>query len=76
MKTTATDLRTHLYSWLDQVAETGEVLELERKGRRLRIIREEPVSRLGLLPKRPTMLAAPELIAETGWAEAWQPDAP
>jgi hypothetical protein len=76
MKTTATDLRTHLYSWLDRIAGTGEVLEVERKGIRIRIIRDEPVSRLALLPKRSTMLVAPDLIVETGWAEAWQPDAP
>ena len=76
MRTTATDLRTHLYTWLDQVALTGEVLEVERRGVRLRISRDELVSRLSLLQKRPTMCVSPEEIVETSWAEAWQPDVP
>lgn len=33
----ATNLRANLYSYLDRVLETGEPLEIERKGRRLRI---------------------------------------
>ena len=31
MSTTATDLRAHLYRYLDCIAETGEVLEMRRK---------------------------------------------
>ncbi len=72
MNTTATDLRTHLYTWLDRVATTGEVLEVERKGTILRISREHPVSRLALLPKRPTMLVEPQSIVDQGWSDAWK----
>ena len=71
MTTTATDLRTHLYCWLDRVATTGEVLEIERKGTILRISREQAVPRAALLPKRPTMLVEPEAIVEQGWSDTW-----
>ncbi|HCM27825.1 MAG: hypothetical protein A2Z99_08605 [Treponema sp. GWB1_62_6] len=72
MNTTATDLRTHLYTWLDRIAETGEVLEVRRKGVLLRISREPSVSRLERIPKRPTMLVGPDEIVEQGWADAWK----
>jgi len=72
MNTTATDLRAHLYTWLDQVAETGEVLEVRRKGVVLRISREPTVSRLARLKKRPTMLAGPDAIVDQTWSDSWK----
>ncbi len=74
MNTTATDLRTHLYTWLDHVAKTGEGLEVERKGGILRITREQTPSRLARLPKRPTMLADPDSIVDQEWSHAWNGD--
>lgn len=71
MNTTATDLRTHLYSYLDRIAETGEVLEVQRKGVVLRISREHSASRIGRIPKRPTMLVEPDAIVNQNWSEVW-----
>jgi antitoxin (DNA-binding transcriptional repressor) of toxin-antitoxin stability system len=71
MNTTVTDLRSHLYTWLDRVLETGEVLEVSRKGVVLRISREHSPSRIERLPKRPTMLVDPDAIANQEWSEAW-----
>jgi hypothetical protein len=76
MKTTATELRATLYASLDRVALTGEEIELERKGVRLRIVRDSSSSRLAGLPRRDTMLADPERIVDTGWADAWTAEGP
>lgn len=74
MKITATDLRTHLYEQLDRVATTGEFLELERKGVRIRIERDIPRSRLSSIVLRPTMLVDPQVIVEQNWADSWKAD--
>ncbi len=74
MHTTATNLRANLYTLLDRVAETGEVVEILRKGTVLRISREQTVSRIAGLPKRPTMLAEPDAIVDQGWTDAWKGD--
>jgi antitoxin (DNA-binding transcriptional repressor) of toxin-antitoxin stability system len=74
MNTTATDLRTHLYTWLDRVAQNGEVVEVERKGVIIRISREQTTSRLARLPKRPTMLVDPDSIVDQEWSHAWKGD--
>ena len=74
MKTTATDLRTHLYTWLDRVAGTGEVLEVERRGVVLRISREQGDSRLARLPKRPTLACEPDALVDLSWADSWKAD--
>ena len=57
MKTTATELRANLYVTLDHVAATGEPVEVERGGVRLRIIRVEAPA-----AKRRTRKALPDLI--------------
>lgn len=40
MRLTATELRSKLYQVLDQVAETGEPVEIVRRGRVIRIVAE------------------------------------
>jgi hypothetical protein len=72
MNTAATDLRTHLYTYLDRIAETGEVLEVRRKGVVLRISREPSFSLIGRLPKRATMLVDADAIVNQEWSEAWK----
>jgi len=74
MKTTASDLRAHLYELLDRVALDGEVLELERKGIRIRIVRDSAFSRLSLLVKRPTMNVDPQVIVDQNWTDSWEAD--
>jgi len=74
MKTTATDLRTHLYEQLDKVALNGEVLELERKGILIRIVRDSAFSRLSRLVKRPTISVDPQLLIDQNWADSWKAD--
>jgi antitoxin (DNA-binding transcriptional repressor) of toxin-antitoxin stability system len=73
MKTTATDLRNHLYSYLDKVLETGEPLEIERKGRILRIVSERAPSKISRLKPRDTLIGSVESLLDQEWSHEWNP---
>lgn len=75
MKTTATDLRTNLFTWLDKVICTGESLEIERNGVTIKIQRADETPRLGRLKKRATLAVKPEELLDIDWSEEWDPDA-
>ncbi len=51
MKRTATDLRAHLYEVLDQVARTGEPVEVVRGGVELAIVRRKAAPRRKKVPR-------------------------
>ena len=77
---TASKLRANVYRVLDQVLETGVPVEIERHGRRLRIV---PAS--GGRAAGPTKLArlkgagrrylrcAPEALVHIDWSREWRP---
>lgn len=68
-----TELRTHLFKVLDEVLETGVPREILRGGKRLAIVRLEPVRRdLMGLPKRKALLCTPEELEATTWD--YEPD--
>jgi hypothetical protein len=73
MKTSATDFRSNLFTWLDRVIATGEALEIERKGIKIRIERQDGAPRLSRLPKRPTMVVDPENLVHNDWSTEWKP---
>lgn len=53
MSLTASKLRANIYNVLDGVLETGIPVEIERNGRKLKIIADEPPSKLANLVDRP-----------------------
>lgn len=58
MKTlTATELRSNVYRVLDEILSSGVPVEIEKNGRRLRIMPVEPVDRLSQLPRRPDVIS-------------------
>jgi hypothetical protein len=66
-------LRANLYRVLDRVIESGQPIEIERKGRRLRIVVEQP-GRLGLLkPHTDYLKVSPEEIVHMDWSDEWRP---
>lgn len=73
MTVTASKLRQDIYQLLDRVLETGQPLEIERKGRKLRIVPAEPVSRLARLSKRDCILGDPEQLVSIDWSSEWKP---
>lgn len=72
----ATRLRQDIYRILDEALRTGEPVEIERGGRRLRIVpvEEESRSRLDRLAARPEVVNGdPEDLVHLDWSTEWQP---
>lgn len=75
MTVNPSELRADLYRLLDKVLETGIPLEIERRGRRLRIVADEPSSKLDrLVPHPGTVIGDPEDLIEMDWSDYWNPD--
>lgn len=75
MTVNPSELRADLYRLLDKVLETGIPLEIERRGRRLRIVADEPSSKLDrLVPHPGTVIGDPEDLVEMDWSDYWNPD--
>lgn len=74
MARSASELRQNIYRLLDEVLETGRPLEIERKGRRLRIVAVEDSSRLDRLVPHPDAVAGdPDELVSIDWSEHWRP---
>jgi prevent-host-death family protein len=74
MAVTASDLRANIYKLLDQALETGRPIEVERRGRILKITPEAPVSKLSRLPRRDKFIRgdAADLV-HMDWSSEWKP---
>lgn len=80
MPVTASTLRQNVYRLLDGIIATGEAVEIERRGRRLRILLVDedgpPTQRRNLdaLPVRPDALRGDPLdIVHIDWSSEWRP---
>lgn len=74
---TPSELRADIYRLLDQVLETGIPLEIERKGRRLKIVVADASgpSKLERLRTNPDYLVCdPDEIVHMDWSDHWRPD--
>ena len=75
MKMTATHLRSQLYTVLDQVAESGEPVHIERKGKLIQIALVEPeppqVFRWDSLVARPERIVGDGDISDLDWTTEW-----
>jgi hypothetical protein len=72
MPITASKLRENVYRILDEVIETGQPVEVIRKGVVLRIMPEKPRSKLDRLKKRPgTFVGDPDDILKIDWSREW-----
>jgi prevent-host-death family protein len=73
----ATELRAQLYRVLDRVAETGEPVEIVRKGRKLRISVEEeaPVvfKAANLVAHPGAVVGDPDALVQLDWTAEWRP---
>lgn len=70
---TASKLRENVYSVLDEILETGVPIEIERKGKRLRIVPVEGKSRLANLDPHDYVVGDPEEIVHLDWSSEWRP---
>ena len=73
MTVTASKLRQDIYNLLDRVLETGEPLEIERKGGLLKIIPEKKPSKLDQLVRRDGINCDPEELVHMDWSKEWKP---
>ncbi len=74
MTITASALRQNIYRLLDQVLETGQPLEIERRGQRLRITPATSVKKLDRLKARPDFLRTdPDELIHMDWSNEWRP---
>ena len=75
---TASKLRENMYRVLDQVLDTGTAVEIERRGRRLRIVpaagpRAPAPDRLARLKPRRYLRCEPDALVHIDWSRAWRP---
>ncbi len=73
MRLTATRLRQDIYRILDQVIESGVPVEIERRGKVLRIVPPEESSKLDGLKHRDILRTDPDEIVHLDWSETWKP---
>ncbi len=71
MKITATKLRQNLYNLLDEIVRTGKPIEIERKGKLLKIIAEKPTSKLSNLEFHDVISGDPYDIINIDWLKEW-----
>jgi hypothetical protein len=71
MVLTVSKLRENIYRVLDHALETGEVIEIERNGRRLRIVPDEPRSRIDRLVH--VVIGDSEDFVNLDWSAEWKP---
>ena len=68
------DLGSTLEDILDQVLETGIPVEIERKGRIVRLVADKPPSKLGNLPRREDFIVGePDGLIHCDWSSEWHP---
>lgn len=74
MSLTASTLRQDIYRILDRVLETGEPVEIERRGRILRIVPDRPREKLaGLVQREGYLRCEPEELVHLDWSDEWRP---
>jgi hypothetical protein len=72
MSVTASELRQNVYRLLDRSLETGEPLEVRRKGQLLRIVPEPPAGgKLGALVPHDCVTGDPADLVHMDWSETW-----
>ncbi len=72
---TATQLRKNVYRLLDQVVDSGETIEVNRKGKLIKIEPVGKVSKLASLKPHPDCIRGnPDDLVHVDWSDRWQPD--
>jgi hypothetical protein len=75
MAISASKLRANVYRLLDEVLETGQALEIERKGKMLVIAPKESGSIWEKLPRREgAIVGDPDELIHLDWSSEWNPD--
>jgi hypothetical protein len=70
---TASGLRADVYRVLDEVLESGVPVEIERRGRRLRIAPLAERRKVDRLEPHPVIVGDPEDLVHLDWSDQWRP---
>lgn len=70
---TASGLRADVYRVLDEVLESGVPVEIERRGRRLRIAPLSERKKLDRLEPHAVIIGDPEDLVHLDWSREWRP---
>jgi len=74
---TPTELRGNLFNLLDEILKTGIPLEIDRGGKRLRIVPVEKIDKLRNLVSRPdVILGDPDELISLSWEQEINLDLP
>jgi hypothetical protein len=76
MAVNASTLRENIYRLLDQVLESGQPLDIERKGKLLRVIPVPEPSKMARLVRHECLRGDPEGIVHCDWSAEWRHDLP
>jgi hypothetical protein len=73
MKTITTSaLRADIYKILDEVLETGVAVQIDRKGRKLKIVAEQELSNVARFTvANDLVIGDTQEIADIGWENEW-----
>jgi len=75
---TASHLRQNIFRILDEVIETGQPVEIERKGRVVRIEakgQDKSIFEI-LTPHTGSIVGRPDDLVHVDWLQVWKPDLP
>ncbi len=74
MTVTASQLRADVYRILDRALESGEVVEIERRGQVLRLVPPQVRTWLDRLPRHDGAVRGdPEALVHVDWSDQWAP---
>ena len=75
MPISLTKLRADLYKIVDQVIDTGLPVDIERNGKKVRIIALEKKSKLANIKPHPgTIVGNPDELIHLDWSSEWEKD--
>ena len=69
---TLTALRANLLRVVEQVLATGVPVEIERNGRRVRLVPDAPAGKLSRLKKGPGLKCKPGELLNMDWSSQWR----
>lgn len=73
MTVTASVFRKDIYQLLDQVLATGKPLAVKRKAGTVKIVAEQPLSKMERLKKHACIQGDPEELVHSDWSREWNP---
>lgn len=79
MAISVTELRTNIYNIVDEIIKTGQPVDIERAGKRLRILPlnndyQTETGKLNRLISRPEVITgSPEDFTHIDWSHEWKP---